>query len=62
VSPGAPFIVSVERLDVHVVCESLEQALEMAELLSQDHQRRVFVQEQGATYHSAIVGRGDHKT
>jgi len=58
VSAGGPFIVSVEGLDEHVVCASLEQALEVAELLSQRHQRRVIVHEQGATYHAAIVGPG----
>ena len=49
---------SVEGLDEHVVCATLEQALEVAGLLSQQHQRRVIVQEQGATYHAAIVGPG----
>ena len=50
-SPEGPFIVSVEGLDEHVVCATLEQALQVAELLSQQHHWREFVQEQGATYY-----------
>jgi len=48
--------VSLEGLDEHVVCAGLEQALEVAELLSQQHQRGIIVQEQGAAEPRLIVG------
>jgi len=40
---------------VHVVCDTLEQAREQAELLSQQRQRRVLVQEEGAAKPIASV-------
>ena len=50
-----PFIVTVEGSAVHVVCDTLEQAREQAELLSQQQQRRVLVQEEGAAKPIATV-------
>ena len=54
-APSPPFIVTVEGSAVHIVCGTLEQALEQAELLSQQHQRRVLVQEEGAAKPIASV-------
>jgi len=54
-APIPSFIVTVEGSAVHVVCGTLEQALEQAELLSQQQQRRVLVQEEGAAKAIATV-------
>jgi len=58
VSPesGGVFIVSLEGVDLHVVCVSVEQALEQAEALSQQRQRRVIVQEENHTEIAAMLG------
>jgi len=60
VSPesGGVFIVSLEGVDLHVVCVSVEQALEQAEALSQQRQRRVIVQGGEPHRDSCDVGSG----
>ena len=55
-APIPPFLVTVQGSAVHVVCDTLEQAREQAELLSQQRQRRVLVQEEGAAKPIASVG------